>query len=141
MRLSGQIQACLCSFSFLRKHVTSKNQLTKQKQASTKQQRQQFFARTKTSNFLFTFGCFFHAQNLFVKKNKQAWNCLCSLKYYTTNVCSYQPSYQEFICTHLFLFVWIFDHLWKSFLFYDHLWESLLSWSSVKIYFFKSLWK
>ena len=53
---------------FLRKHVTSKNQLTKQKQASTKQQRQQFFARTKTSNFLFTFGCFFHAQNLFVKK-------------------------------------------------------------------------
>ena len=55
-------------FFFLRKHVTSKNQLTKQKQASTKQQRQQFFARTKTSNFLFTFGCFFHAQNLFVKK-------------------------------------------------------------------------
>ena len=27
------------------KHVTSKNQLTKQKQANTKQQRQQFFTR------------------------------------------------------------------------------------------------
>ena len=31
------------------KHVTSKNQLTKQKQGNTKQQRQQYFARTKTS--------------------------------------------------------------------------------------------
>ena len=26
-----------------------------------------------------------------------------------------QPAYREFICTHLFLFLWIFDHLRKSF--------------------------
>ena len=33
----------------VQKHFTSKNQLTKQKQAKKKQQRQQFCARTKTS--------------------------------------------------------------------------------------------
>ena len=52
MRLSGQFQASLFTF-FLQKDVflsvTSKNQVTKQKQANTKQQRQQIFVRTKNS--------------------------------------------------------------------------------------------
>ena len=57
--------------SATQKHVTRKNQLTTQKQASTKQQRQQFFACSKTSKsekaVCFAFWCFFYAQNLFVK--------------------------------------------------------------------------
>ena len=47
------------------------NQLTKQKQVTTKQQRQ-FFAHTKSSKRVkiiwFAFWSFFNAQNLFVKK-------------------------------------------------------------------------
>ena len=46
MGLSSQFQSCLFFFnekiSRAQKHVTSKNQITKQKQANTKQQRQQF---------------------------------------------------------------------------------------------------
>ena len=49
MRLLRQFQACLFIYFFdentscTQKHVTSENQVTKQKQANTKQQRQQFF--------------------------------------------------------------------------------------------------
>ena len=62
---------CYKKISATQKHVASKNQLTKQKQASTKQQRQQFFACSKTSKRVkvvcFAVWCFFYAQNLFVK--------------------------------------------------------------------------
>ena len=54
--------------SSTQKHVTSKNQLTKQKQANTKQQRQQFFMRAQTSRC----DVFLCTQNHFVKKNEQA---------------------------------------------------------------------
>ena len=55
----------------------------------------------------------------FLKKriNKLAWSCPDNLKYYTTDVYPYWPADQEFICMHLFLFVWILDYLWKSLLF------------------------
>ena len=58
-----------------------------------KQQRQQFFACTKTSkkllrgwkSFILRFGAFFFAQNFFVKKkNELAWNCPNNLIYNTT---------------------------------------------------------
>ena len=49
MKLSGQFQVCLDFFEekILRaqKYATNENQLTKQKQANTKQRRQQFFTR------------------------------------------------------------------------------------------------
>ena len=86
---------------------------------------------------------------------------------HTTDVYPYQLTYREFICTHLFLFVWIFDYLWSSvrissffenlslfmiihenlFFFYENLFQSFLSvrvfldFLFVRIYFFTSLWK
>ena len=67
-------------FFFLRKdferhkHVTSKNQVTKQKWANKKQQRQQFFASTKISKrvkiICFLFWCFFSRAKSFCKKNR-----------------------------------------------------------------------
>ena len=49
---------------------------------------------------------------------------LIALIYNTNEVYPYQPTYQEFICTHLFLSVRIssFDeNLFESLLIYDHL--------------------
>ena len=58
--------------------------------------------------------------------------------HYTTDVYLYQPVYETYIYTHLFLFVIIYENfffLWESFwiflvwaslLICDHLWESLL---------------
>ena len=47
----------------------------------------------------------FYAQKNFVKKiNRLEIVPLTSL-YYTTDVYPYQPTYLEFICTHLFLFM------------------------------------
>ena len=83
---------------------------------------------------------------------------------YTTDVYTPQPTYREFICTHLFLLViicknifflwesfWISSYLWESLLIYDHLWVSLLFMRiSLNLFllmvicqnlFFKSLWK
>ena len=73
-----------------------------------------------------------------------ACECLCTLKifslkkkinrleivlitsfYYTTEVYPYQPTYREFICTHSFLFVIIYDHLWELFI-HDHLCDLFL---------------
>ena len=82
MKLSGQFQVCLLFFirkKFERtKNVTSKNQLTKQKQANKKQQRQQFFAHTRTFKrrkivcFAFWYGGFFTLKIFSQKKkNKQ----------------------------------------------------------------------
>ena len=51
----------------------------------------------------------------------------------------FYPCALIFICQGLFSFVNTYFHLWESLLIYDHLWESL--WSSVRIYFLKSLWK
>ena len=56
-------------------------------------------------------------------KKKLAWNCPDYLIYWrvltcTTDVYPYQPIHQEFICTHLSLFVIIFKNLfflWESF--------------------------
>ena len=84
----------------------------------------------------------------FLQKN---WNCLDSLIYYTTSLCPYQPAYQEFICTHLFLFVVICENLiflWQYFWIFFYLWEYPLI---VRIFwnlyhlcesiFFEFLWK
>ena len=76
MRLLRQFQASLFFYeniSSAQKHVTSKSQVTKQKQANKKQQRQQFsLAKTskKTKIDYFSFWCFFYARNFFVKKEK-----------------------------------------------------------------------
>ena len=43
------------------------------------------------------------------------------------------------ICQNLFLFVKTYFHLWECLFLYDHFSKSL--WWSVRIYFFKSLWK
>ena len=91
----------------------------KTKKMNKKEQRQQFFLRTKTSDrvkmICFTFWCFFYAENFVIKKDKEAWNCSYSLKYYTTDVYLHQP---RIICMHLILFVIIWKNvfvLWKSF--------------------------
>ena len=56
------------------KHLTTKNQLPKQKQTNQKQQRNNF-SRKKLlrggGDSLFCILVFFYAQNIFVKKNKQ----------------------------------------------------------------------
>ena len=67
------------------------------------------------------------------KKNRFGIVLITSL-YYTTSVYPYQPTYREFICTHLFLFVIVCENLfflWKFF------WISSYLWSSVRIYFLK----
>ena len=74
------------------KHKPNQNQLTKQKQANKKQQRQQVFARTKTSKSLkvvcFAFWCFVTLKVFSQKKKKKklALNCPDNLIYYTTDV-------------------------------------------------------
>ena len=118
MRLSGQSQACLF---FLRNNSEHKK--------STKTQNKQLSRSPKFSSarklvasvvfvclFLFcslvlVWFAFLCAQNLFVKKNKQTQSCPDNLIYYTTDMYPYQLAYQEFICTHLFLFVIICDFL------------------------------
>ena len=80
-----------------------------------------FCAHEKLLPLLFLvcfFFCFFSWLIIFVrlkffskKKNKQAQNCPDSLIYYTTDVYPYQPTYREFICTHLFLFVIFCENL------------------------------
>ena len=55
----------------IKKHLTSKNQLTKQKYVNEKQRKQQFFPQKNSERgevVYFSFWCFFYAQNLFVKK-------------------------------------------------------------------------
>ena len=71
MRLSRQFQACLFFHEKVlsaQKRRSNQNQLTKQKQASKKQQRQQVFAKTfkRGEIVYFAFGAF-DAQNLFIK--------------------------------------------------------------------------
>ena len=79
MTLLGHFQANLFFYEkFLnaQKRKSNQNQLTKQKQANKKQERQQVFARTKTffahkkrvKICLFCFLVLFYAQNHFVKK-------------------------------------------------------------------------
>ena len=76
MRLSGQFQVYLFLFYEkilnTQKRKSNQNQLTKQKQANKKQQKQQLLARTKSSKRVkivcFAFWSFFYTQNLFVKK-------------------------------------------------------------------------
>ena len=67
MRLSGQFSY---KESDIKKRKTSKNQLTKQKQANIKQQKQQFFAHKnfiRGENCLF---CAFLCFKIFLKKKK-----------------------------------------------------------------------
>ena len=75
----------------VQKHVTSKKQLTKQNWANTNQQRQPFFARTKTSKsvkpFVFHLVLFLCSKSLLKKKNKEVQSCPDNLKY-NTNKCN-----------------------------------------------------
>ena len=77
MRLSKQLWACLFFYEKIlseKKRKSSKNQLTKPKSANKKQQRQQFFAHTKTSKrvkIVLRFGAFLCSKS-FRKKNKKA---------------------------------------------------------------------
>ena len=81
--------------NFATQKTHKKGQLTKQKYANKKQQKQQF-SRAKTlyerTNCLF--GAFFS----FKISLKKIWNCPDSLIYEATGVCSPQPSYGKFIC-------------------------------------------
>ena len=138
MRLSRQFQVCLFScgenISRTQKHVTPRS-----------------FARVKNCCLCclmlpyfcfvswFSFVTCFCARKIFSsKKNKQDWNCPDSLntQYYWGD--PYQPTYQEFICKHLFLFLIICENL---FFLWEPFWISSYLWWSVRIYFFKSLSK
>ena len=87
MRLLRQFQAFFFFFYkkilCIQKCESNQNQPTKQKQAQTKELRQQFFARTKTSKrvkvICFGFWYFFACKIFLLKKNKQVWNCLDGL--------------------------------------------------------------
>ena len=120
------------------KRKSNHNQLTKQKYANIKQQRQQFFAHTKTSKrvkiFCFAFCCFFYAQNFFVKNNKQTQNCPDNLKYNTTEVYPLLLTYGELFFTNLaqiffitftYFFVCILtsSYLLELIFIYKHLYE------------------
>ena len=94
-----------------------------------------------------------YSRYLFVKKRFEI--VLIASINITTDVYSYRSFYGEFICTHLFLFLRIFDYLWSSTRIFTYLWSSMRIssylwpsmrifpplWSFVKIYLFKSLWK
>ena len=114
-----------------KKHKTSENQLTKQKQANKKQQKQQFFAY---KNFIrwkkivyFVFLC---CRNFF--KNKQKSVLITSLTILLTCTSLNLPMENLFACTYFYLSESLFIHdnlgesflLRKSFFIYDHWWES-----------------
>ena len=94
-------------FSRPQNHLTSKPQLTKQKQANKKQQRQQlltqkFLRGWKTFCILILFVC----AKSFRKKHKQAWNCLDNLilLYYwgvqaASNLSYFLPCAGTFLCS------------------------------------------
>ena len=71
--------------------------------------------------------CIFYAPGFFFKKIR---NCPDNLIYYTTDLYPYQPVYQEFICTHLFIFVIICENLF-------YLWEPFLIFLVCENLFFK----
>ena len=164
MRLSRQFQACLFIYFFLRKdfagtkHVTSKNQITKQNWANIKQQRQQFFARTKTSKRVkivyFAFWCFFYTQRFFVKKinwlevvlrtsirillactsiNPSMGNLFVRTYFYlwsSVRISSFHENiFESFLSVRISFFC---ENCFESLLIYGRLWESI---------FFRSLWK
>ena len=88
-------------------------------------------------NWFLLVTCFLRAKSLpQIKINRLKFALITSI-YNTTSVYPYQPTYWEFVCTDLFLFVIICENLfflWESF------WISSYLWSSVRIYFFKPLW-
>ena len=104
MRLSGQFQACL--FIFLRvwakKNAHKQKSTNKTKLSEHLTTKATFFLQAKTSKRMkvvrFAFWCFFYAQNLLVKKNKQAWNCpdnLSILYYYPEHLYIFFNSQQH----------------------------------------------
>ena len=123
MRLSGQFQA---SFFFTKKilsaqkHVTSKNKLTKQKQANTQQRRQQIFARTKASKRVL-----FCAQILFINKKLILWlEIVLIISFKILLMCT---RFNLPIEIFLYALIFICNHLRESLLFYENIFESFLS--------------
>ena len=132
MRLSRQFQACLFfsnkKISCTQKHSQANiNQQNKTKQTlnnlGNNFSREQTSKRVKVACLPFWF--FLCARNLLVKKINRLEIVLITSLYYTTNVYSYQPTYQASIYTHLFLFVTICENLFESLFIYDHLFESI----------------
>ena len=83
----------------------------------------QIFKRVKVA--CFTFWYFSCVRNLFVKKDKQAWNCLDNLIFlYYWRVSLSMRLLRIYLCT----FIFICDHLWTSLLIYDHLYEFMSLW-------------
>ena len=111
MRLLRQFQAFFFFFFkkilCIQKCESNQNQPTKQKQAQTKELRQQFFTRTKTSKrvkvICFGFWYFFACKIFLLKKINRSEIVLMASFYYTTDGYPYQPAYEEFICMHLCL--------------------------------------
>ena len=133
MRLSREFQASF--FFFFYEKILSVKKHQNQKQtistlldvfcARRKQLPLLFFVRLFFFCYLVFAWFIFARSKFFRKKSKLAWNYPNNLIYYTTEVYPYQPTYREFICTHLFLFVII----WRISSFYlnlFYLWESLL---------------
>ena len=91
MRSSGQFEVCFLKFFYeknlnAQKHITSKNQLTKQKQ--TVNNKGNNFSRAQKllrgwKSFVYVWVLFLRLK-FFVKRNKQTWNCPDNLIYYTT---------------------------------------------------------
>ena len=82
--------------------------------------------------------CFCAREIFSSKKINRLEIVLITSFYNTTSVYPYQSTYREFICTHLFSFVIICENL---FFLWEHFWISSYLWSSVRIYFFESLWE
>ena len=81
MRLLGPFQVCLLFLS-VQKQVTKKNQPTKWKYANKKTTT--IFCAHKNLRVkvvCFALWCILYAQNFFVKKDKQTWNCPNNLIY------------------------------------------------------------
>ena len=117
MRLSRQFQACLFYFYFifLTKRFHAHKNMSQAK--INQQNKNKLTLNNKGNNFshvlkLLSVTCFC-AREIFLPKKKINWLkiVLITSLYYTTCVYPYKPTYREFTCTHLFLFVIICENL------------------------------
>ena len=85
------------------KRKSNQNQLTKEKQANKKQQRQRVFARTKISKRMeivyFAFWCFLYAQNLFIVKKNKRLDIVLITSFTILLTCTGSPCAGAFLCS------------------------------------------
>ena len=120
MTNSGQTQFFFRHFLQHKKHKTSKNSLTKQKEGDIKKLKQHFFV---LENFLRggkTFIYVFFYLNSFVKK---IWACPDSVIYNTTDLFPPQPLMENYFLPNLLQIFFIYMHLFLSLRIASYLWS------------------